>query len=554
MTITVKLPDGNTAQFPDGTPPGVMKQALAKYRTKPATMAPEISPEQRAANVAANADSQRQIDASTETRMTDPGPLLATVRSLNQGMSFGFGDELAAGVQRGMGMLTGNDEPYSEILARERAGLEAGRDFQPVSAYGGELTGAVAVPVGAAAKAVKAAAPTTRLGAALMPGAATLARTASLPLRIGTSIAAGATQGGLYGFGAGEGGFQNRMESAGDGALVGGLVGAAAPAIGAGVQAVANNSAARKTIADMVRAAPTTEALRAEGRAAYKAVDDAGVSIKPEAFSAARQKIVEALRGRGLDELPGPGSLTPMSARANQIAQQMDETLTSTPTASLPFKSVDQLRRHAGTAAGNMANKTDSAVGTEMVSQLDDFVNNLTPDQIDVGDAEALKTMLPKAREIWGRMSRSQTIDDAIDASENYLSGGASGIRNQFSRILKSDKLSRGFSDAEKALMRRVVNGSGLERLLNLAGGGLGQLGQIGAGFGAGGPIGALAGAGTAALTRRLSEGVSRKNAETVRAVIAAGGLKAMPQASEGYRKITEALTRRIGAVAPQMK
>lgn len=533
MTITVKLPDGNTAQFPDGTPPEVMKQALAKYRTKPATMAPEISPEQRAANVAANADSQRQIDASTETRMTDPGPLLATVRSLNQGMSFGFGDELAAGVQRGMGMLTGNDEPYSEILARERAGLEAGRDFQPVSAYGGEVAGALAAP-----------------GAAV----GTLGRGAGLTARVGASSAAGAAQGGLYGFGAGEGGFDNRLENAGEGALVGGLVGAAAPAIGAGVQAVANNSAARKTIADMVKAAPSTAALRAEGRAAYDAVDAAGVSIKPQAFSAARQKIVDALRSRGLDELPGPGSLTPMSARANQIAQQMDETMAATPTASLPFKSVDQLRRHAGTAAGNMANKTDSAVGSEMVSQLDDFVENLGPNDVDAGDIDALKTMLPKAREIWGRMSRSQTIDDAIDASENYLSGGASGIRNQFSSILKSDKLSRGFSEAEKALMRRVVNGSGLERLLNLAGGGLGQLGQIGAGFGAGGPIGALAGAGTAAITRRLSEGVSRKNAETVRAVIAAGGLKAAPKASEGYRRITEALTRRLGAVAPQMK
>jgi hypothetical protein len=533
MTITVKLPDGNTAQFPDGTSPEVMKQALAKYRTKPATMAPEISPEQRAANVAANADSQRQIDASTETRMTDPGPLLATVRGLNQGMSFGFGDELAAGVQRGMGMLTGNDEPYSEILARERAGLQAGRDFQPVSAYGGEVTGAVAAP-----------------GAAL----GTLGKGAGLTARVGASAAAGAAQGGLYGFGTGEGGVGNRLENAGDGALVGGLVGAAAPAIGAGVQAVANNSAARKTIADMVRAAPSTAALRAEGRAAYKAVDDAGVSIKPEAFSAARQKIVEALRGRGLDELPGPGSLTPMSARANQIAQQMDETMSATPTASLPFSSLDQLRRHAGTASGNMANKTDSGVGTEMVGQIDDFVNNLTPDQIDAGDVEALKTMLPKAREIWGRMSRSQTVDNAIEASEDYLSGPASGIRNQFKRILRSDKLSRGFSDAEKKLMRRVINGSGLERLVTLAGGGLGQLAQIGVGAGAGGFFGGMAGAATATATRAAADAIGRKNAETVRAVIAAGGLKAPPQASEAYRKITEALTRRLGAVAPQMK
>ena len=80
-------------------------------------------------------------------------------------------------------------------------------------------------------------------------------------------------------------------------------------------------------------------------------------------------------------------------------------------------------------------------------------MGNLKSSDAYAGDLETIQTVLPKAREVWARMSHSQTVDDAIDAGQDYLSGSSSGVCNQFKRIL-SPTLSRGFSDAEKKAMR----------------------------------------------------------------------------------------------------
>jgi hypothetical protein len=356
--------------------------------------------------------------------------------------------------------------------------------------------------------------------------------------------------GGLYGFMEGEG-IDDRQGKALVGAGLGGVAGGFATGIGSGVQRIADRHAARKAITSASQNAPSTEALREAGSQAYRQLDEAGVQIKPEKFNSAKGEILNLLRSRGLDELPGPGSLTPKSARVVQIADEMSNAMADDATSALPFSSLDQLRRHAGTAAASM-DKTDASLGAMTIEKLDDLVKALGPDDIADGDLQTLKSALPKARDLWSRMSRSQLVDDAIEAGQDYVSGPSSGIRNQFRSILRSDKLSRGFSDAEKAAMRRVINGSTGERLINLLGGGLGQLTQVGMGLGVGGLPGALVGAGAAAATRKASEKITGKNAEIVRALIANGGMSQLPGASDSSRKIIEVLLRRTGAVAPQ--
>lgn len=378
----------------------------------------------------------------------------------------------------------------------------------------------------------------------------TLGRGAGLATRVGASAATGAGMGATYGFMEGEG-LGDRKKGALTGGLIGGTVGALAPAVGAGVQKVVDGRVANKAIKEAARGAPSSDDLLTQGNAAYKAVDDAGVQITPKAFDRTRADILEALRAKtGFDELPGPGSLTPNSARVMQIMDKSSEKMAGDPTAALPFRSIDKMRRQAGAAAGNITNKTDQKSGMTIIEGLDDFVRKMSPDDVVAGDLEALNTAIPKARDIWGRMSRSQLIDDAMSQEGNYLSGGSSAIRNQFAKILRDKKLSRGFSDAEKLAMGRVVRGSLPEQIMNLMGGGLGQLAQIGAGFGAGGIPGAALGAGAAALSRKASEAITRKNAEIARALVANGTLKNLPVASDSTRKTVEALMRRGAATA----
>jgi hypothetical protein len=448
-----------------------------------------------------------------------------------ESLTFGLvGDETSAAVES---MLPGVDydqrrdfyRQQEQVLERDNPGL----------ALGAEVGGAV-------------------MGAFTPAGAiGTLSRGAGLVPRVAASVAAGAGMSGLYGGMEGEG-TQGRMDGAKDGAKWGALAGAIAPAIGAGVQRVADGAAARRAITQGARNAPTSAALRAEGNAAYQAIDDANVQIKPEALDRTKAAIMDMLRkNTGFDELPGPGSLTPNSARTMEIMGQAGNRMAEEPTAALPFRSLDQMRRQAGAAAGNVANKTDQRAGMEIISGLDDMVRNLSPDDVVSGDVQTLQELIPKARDIWSRMTKSQLIDDAIESGENnYLSGGASGVRNQFARILRNPKLSRGFSDAEKAAMRRVVNGTMPEQILTLLGGGLGQLGQIGAGLGLGGIPGALAGMATSAGFRKASEAVSSRNAETARALIANGRTSTLPVAGDQTRKAIESLVRRSAAVGSQ--
>lgn len=459
------------------------------------------------------------VEASTYGNVSEGGQFGTAVRSGLQGMTFGFGDEVVA---RGASLMGGT--PYEAELARERARLERGRDANPVTATAAEIGGAVAVPLGAAGS-------TGKLGTDMLRGAAT-----------------GGALSGIYGFGAGEGGFLPRMQDAALSGAAGGFIGGLIPAVGAGVKRVAGGLAERAAAKEALKTAPTTEQLRAAGNAAYKAVDDAGVVVKPDAFGGMVQGVTDTMRRGGLDE--GMGSLTPQAARAAAI---LEDAATSPKNASgVPFSEIDLLRRKAGVPASNMAVPLESRLGMQAIEGVDDFVNKLTPDQVIAGDAEALPGLISKARETWSRMSKSQMIDDAISASENYLSGSASGIRNQFARILKSDKLSRGFTEAEKKAMRRVVNGSIPEQLLNLVGGGLGQLGLMGGGWGAGGVPGALAGAAVAGGARRGAEAVAQKNAEIVRALVAAGNTTTLPQVGNQARSLIEALMQRGTAAALQ--
>ncbi|QLB38231.1 putative internal virion protein/injection protein [Sulfitobacter phage phiGT1] len=447
---------------------------------------------------------------------------------LNKGgesMTMGVvGDEAAAGLDSMIGR--GGYEQRRDQYRQQEAQLE---EENPMLSLGADVGGAMA-------------------GLALPGGIAM--KGMGLGKRILASGAIGAAQGGLYGFMEGEGGLQARAKDAKQDAAVSGALGMAIPIAGAGIAKALDGRMARKAITNAAKGAPSTEQLRAAGSQAYKAVDDLGVQIKPDAFRRATGDVMDTMQRGGLDQLPGPSSLTPKSARLGQIMGEMGSEMASEPSAALPFSSLDQLRRKAGVAASDMGNKLESSLGTQAIGKIDDFVNTLSPDDLVSGDAKALGPAIEKARGIWSSMSKSQTIDDAIEASQDYLSGSSSGIRNQFRRILRSDKLNRGFTDAEKTAMRRVVNGTIPEQMLNLAGGGLGQLGAVGAGIGLGGAPGFIAGAGLGMAARKGSEAVTGKNAEIVRAMIANGGLKSLPKSDPKIKQISEMLMRRVSAAS----
>jgi hypothetical protein len=454
--------------------------------------------------------------------------IAAGINNAGESLSFGLvGDEANAYADS----LIGRGE-YDDRLGQYRGLQEQFRQENPIASLATEVLPAMAVP-----------------GGAMMQGGGLLAR-------MGLGALAGGAGAGTYGFMEGEGGAQNRADEAQSLGLLGAAIGGAVPVAGTAISNVWDGVVRNRALNQAVRTAPSAAELRTQGNALYRQIDDAGLQVRPEAFARLRDDMVNAARSSGLDELPGNPN-TPRAARNIQRADEMIGAMASDETSALPFESLDQFRRSIGPAAGDMANNTESAIGSQMIGQLDDFVQSLGAEDVTAGDVQTVQDLIPKAREVWSRMMRSQTIDDAMEASQNYVSGDASGLRNQFGRILRNPKLTRGFSDEERALMRRVVNGSFPERLVHLLGGGLGQMASVGMGVGLGasaGPVGGLAGgvlgAGIAAGTRKASEAIAQRNANAARAAIATGTLREgaqLPMLTNQSRGLLDEMLARFG-------
>lgn len=445
-----------------------------------------------------------------------------------ESMTFGLlGDEanaaLAGAIPGGMG--------YDERLAYDRQQEAMMRESNPGAMLGAEVAGGVA--------------------GAFLPGGAigTLGKGAGRVARIAASGAAGAGMGATYGFMEGEGGRDNRISDALTGGVIGLGAGVIAPTIGAGFQKFADGRAANRAIKEAVKSAPTTADLRAQGRAAYDAIEGAGVTIKPERVANLTDEIANALRGEGAAYTGADRVLPGSSAILNAVPE------VGAGANTVPFNELDMFRRYANNAAAGAAatNPNDARIASGVVERLDDFVMGLGPDDIDSGDVAVLQELLPKARNLWSRMSRSDLIDSAIEAgNNNYRTGAASGVRAQFQRILNNPKLIRGFSDAEKKMIQRVVNGTLPEQIVNYLGSGLGMMTQGAVGGMLGGIPGLILGGAVGAGARKVSEGIVNKNAEIARALVASGRVPQLPVASPANRAIAEALVRRTGAVGPQ--
>jgi hypothetical protein len=445
-----------------------------------------------------------------------------------ESMTFGLaGDEANAAIA---GAIPGGMS-YDERLAFERQQEALMEESNRGAMLGAEIAGGVA--------------------GAFLPGGAigTVGKGVGLWPRIAASAAAGAGMGGTYGFMEGEGGLANRANEGMTGAAIGAGAGIIAPALGAGVQKLADNRAANRAIREAVESAPSTADLRAQGRAAYDAIEGAGITIKPDRVQNLTGDIVNALTGEGAAYTGADRVLPGSSAILNAVPE------VGAGANTVPFNELDMFRRFANNAAAGAAatNPNDARIASGVVEKLDDFVMGLMPDDVDSGDIEILQELLPKARNLWSRMSRSDLIDSAIDAgNNNYRTGAASGIRAQFQRILNNPKLIRGFSDAERKMIQRVVNGTLPEQFINYLGSGLGMMTQGAVGGMLGGIPGMLLGGAIGAGARKVSEGIVNKNAEIARALVASGRVPQLPVANPATRAITEALVRRTGAGVPQ--
>lgn len=168
--IEVEAPDGSIVEFPAGTPRDVMQRAMQQ-----------------------RFGSDGQALATSEDR---PGLAEGLARSVGQGLTFGFGDEIEAGVRAPF-----SDRSYGEIRDGIRDRMDQFREDRPVAAYGSEIASSALVPGALAARAAQAGVGLGRsvAGAAGLSGAAYGAGTAENVEDIPAEAAKGAGAGLAFG-------------------------------------------------------------------------------------------------------------------------------------------------------------------------------------------------------------------------------------------------------------------------------------------------------------------------------------------------------------------
>jgi hypothetical protein len=494
--IEVELPDGMIVEFPDGTSPDVMRQALQKRFGAP--QAP-----QEAAPAPEGRGFFRRVDDA--------------VRGVADAATFGFSDEIAAG----LGSLTGiggESGQFDQNLAAQRQRDATGG----LERFGGQLAGAVAMP-GAAAKSI--------MGAA----------------------GKGALAGGAYGFGSGEGGVGNRLENARMGAAVGGAAGGV---LRAGANALGSRAAA-KTI-------PSNDQLRKAAETAYSHADKAGVIIKPQASARLIRSVIDDATEFGYD----PGLQPGVTAVLRRLSGLKDQNVT--------LKGMDIIRRVAANAAMQADNPSQQTLARKIIDRIDDHIDQLADGDILTGSKAGVHH-LKEARQLWGRLRRSEMVDTAATRAELRAASTGSGgnadnaTRQNVRRLIERPK---GLTATEQKAADRVVRGTVQQNALRVAGkaaptgivsGGIGS--AIGAAIGSflGGPAGAAVGSfavpAVGQVAKSAADRMTVKNVERLSQIIRSGGKSAKElatlarggQLSIPQVKRVEALAKMFGITVPEI-
>jgi hypothetical protein len=518
MPILVNLPDGSQASFPDGTPPDVMTAAIRKkfppqadaalndrlahpFGQNPVPATPRQPPNPQASQLPGIIG---QFDNTSR----------AAQSGFNQGLTFGFGDELYAGATAPIRALPGlfNGEgydlgkAYEEGLQNQRQGDRQTQALNPVASGLGEVTGAIVNPASRVFAPVKGAAPIVNA----IRGAA-----------------GGGVTGAVYGAGTAEGDLGDRARGALQGGGIGLGLGVVAPWLakkgGDLVEGIAQNRATSQAI----KGAPSAADLKAEASQLFQAVDNSGVTADTKKFSALVQNLVTGAKRDRINP-----NLDPKATAAYQeLIGALDDVQKNG--GSLTISDLHTLRQIAQKSAISSEGR-DAMFSNRIVDALDNFIaqpGNMKLPANRLGQGGQAGNELLKAISTWGRARRVGLVEEATYRAQNAASGFENGLRVEFRKLLNNKKTRALFSKAEIAEMEKVANGTAGSNLLRTLGhlgfdfgsgrNFLGGMIGLGSGQAVAGPLGALAVGAVGTLARKGGQAMTRNAADRTARVVA---------------------------------
>lgn len=346
-----------------------------------------------------------------------------------QGTTFGFADEMRGAVQGGLAAAQGGDfgSTYNQVVDESRNALDREREVNPWGSVAAEVAGAI--PTG------------------MVAGGQLAGKGATLLGRVGTGALVGGAQGGVYGAGAANGDLEDRAKGAAFGGATGAAIGGAIPVVEQGFKALFGRVGA---------VMPEIDDLYQNKNNAYAAVDKSGFR-----YSAAQyDDLVNDIYRR-----VGADNIDPNRDGAHKLAISMLDRLNNR-SAPMSLGELDQLRQVIRRDVIDAGSKPDMHFGELMLDAIDDFIAK-------AGGSEVIGA----ARSAHQTLRKSELLADAVEKA--YLNASSSGsggnidnaLRQQIKQILTNPSKARGFTAAELAAMKKIVEGGGsVQGLLRLVG------------------------------------------------------------------------------------
>ena len=320
--------------------------------------------------------------------------------------------------------------------------------------------------------------------------------------------------------GAGIGGFdaaghdQNIATGAGVGALAG---------VGGDLAAKGISGAVGKVAGAFNKTPPVVggDELEALKNAAYGRAESAGGVVN----SSATSRLADALRNEAAAFGYDPAMQPSTAGLFNRLKDYEGQNLT--------MKGLDTLRKIAG-RTWESRRDSDTALGSRLKSQIDDFADNLTPSDMipGMGDATAANAAFKEARNLANRSFKNDDIMNAVEyARERAASTGTGGnvenaIRQELRKLKNSntswtpDELQALSGEINPGLMRNTLRSVGglspdkgvIPLMANMAAIGVNPM--------------ALAGSLMSMGARHGSEYLQKKGVEDIGRLVRSGGSK----------------------------
>lgn len=209
--------------------------------------------------------------------------------------------------------------------------------------------------------------------------------------------------------------------------------------------------------------APSLEALEGMKNEAYKLADDLGVTYAPDSFANMVAKIENRLAKEGID----PDLHRKATANLRRIQARVGDK-------PMTLQELDQIRQltrrdvvRSSTEAG------EQRMGMMVMDEIDNFISEGT-NAIQSGQAGS--DAIQRARALNTVWRKSQTLADAAENAELRAASTGSGgnaenaLRQEIRKIYQNPKKVAGFNEAERAAMRKVVEGDSVQNFLRLYG------------------------------------------------------------------------------------